>query len=168
VLAGRRPLTRRTALTSGAVGLLLVAGCDLDDADSAPRSGSSTDTPTPAADPDAALVDSALDEMRSLWALVDDLGDAYPRLARSMHQLRRMHTAHIEALDGELPSHPGGATVSTVPSQPISTVRRAETRLQRNLVDSAMAAQSGTLARLLASMSAAISQQLATLPKAAA
>ncbi len=43
-------------------------------------------------------------------------------------------------------------------------VRRAESTLQRHLTDAAVAAESGALAGLLASMAAAIAQHLAVLP----
>ena len=43
-------------------------------------------------------------------------------------------------------------------------LRTRELRAQRRLVDSSLAAASGALARLLASMSAGIAQQVATLP----
>jgi len=46
----------------------------------------------------------------------------------------------------------------------LALVRRREQRHQRLLVDGAVQAQSGRLARLLASMSAAVAQQLAVLP----
>ena len=57
--------------------------------------------------------------------------------------------------DGTLPTPLPGPASETA-------VRRNEKRLQALLVEAAVAAESGTLARLLASMSAAVAQQLAT------
>ncbi len=74
--------------------------------------------------------------------------------------LAQLHKTHIEALDGTPPtSSPGHASTSAV--------RRRERALQADLVEAAMAAESGALARLLASMSAAVSQQLVTFPRSA-
>jgi hypothetical protein len=140
VPAGRRPLSRRTTLALGVVGALVVAGCD-DDTD-APAS-----TPTPAEDPDGDLVDSVLEELRRAYRMT---------VAGGFPALTAMHAAHIAALAGTPPTPaPGHATAASV--------RRNEQRIQAFLVESAVAAESGTLARLLASMSAAVSQQLTTL-----
>ena len=43
-------------------------------------------------------------------------------------------------------------------------VRAAETTLQRQLTEAAVRAESGALAKVLASMAAAVAQQLAVLP----
>jgi hypothetical protein len=66
-----------------------------------------------------------------------------------------MHTAHLDALEAA-PPVPGTAA-------PLPQLLRSERQLQRFLVDAAMAAESGGLARLLASMSAAVSQHLVVL-----
>jgi hypothetical protein len=70
--------------------------------------------------------------------------------------LALLHRTHIEALDGDPATPPPAATT-------ISALRRTERRLQTQLVDASLAAESGGLARLLASMSAAVSQHLVAL-----
>jgi hypothetical protein len=140
VLAGPRPLPRRTALALG-VAAIAVAGCD--DGDSSDPAGVSTSTPE--ADPDVALVDSVLDELEGAERL------AY---AGGFNGLAALHRAHIAALDGEETMlAPGHATKDTV--------RRNEVRMQRVLARAAMTAESGALAQLFASMAAAGSQRLA-------
>ena len=140
--AGPR-LPRRAALALGAAGLMAVAGCD-DDADLPVPPPS----PTPDADADAdeRLVDEVLAEIVAVW-----------RLAGSRPALAAMHEAHIAALEGEIDVEPVRRRVD------VTTLRTREKRLQSTLVSAAMAADSGRLARLLASMSAAVSQQLVTL-----
>ncbi|MCW2772777.1 MAG: hypothetical protein JWN91_1103 [Nocardioides sp.] len=139
--AGRRLLSRRTTLALGVVGAagaLVVAGCD-DDTD-APAS-----TPTRAEDPDGDLVDSVLEELSGAYRMT---------VAGGFPALTAMHAAHIVALEGTPPPPaPGHATAAAV--------RRNEQRIQAFLVESAVGADSGALARLLASMSAAVAQQLA-------
>jgi hypothetical protein len=119
---------------------LVVAGCD-DDPDQPPA------TPAPAEDPDTDLVATVLEELAGAYRLT---------VAGGFPALTAMHAAHIEALDGTAPMPPAGRATA-------GAVRRNEQRIQALLVESAVAAESGTLARLLASMSAAASQQLTTL-----
>jgi hypothetical protein len=161
---------------SGAAGVGLVAGCDLggsgpDASTSAPSgsaAGSASESPsTSAGDPDAALVDEVLTELTAMVSLVGAVGSRVAGLAGPMRALRRMHLAHIAALDGStrIPAH---GRVPGSPAAALALVRRRETRLHSQLVDAAVEARSGVLARLLASMSAAVSQHLATLPRSAA
>ncbi|GAB3197266.1 hypothetical protein GCM10027062_08640 [Nocardioides hungaricus] len=131
--AGPR-LHRRTALALGAAGLAAVAGCD---------EGPESPVPTPAPSPDAdeALVDGVVAEIAAVW-----------RLTAGRPGLAAVHEAHAEALGGELTgARRRGDTAA---------LRGREEALRVRLVDAAMAADSGELARLLASMSAAVSQQL--------
>jgi hypothetical protein len=145
VPAGRRLLSRRTTLAVGAAaGVLVVAGCDSDTDEPA-------SAPTPTADPDGDLVDAVLEELGGAYRLA--VAGGFPKLTA-------LHRAHIEALDGTPPTAaPGHATADAV--------RRNEKRIRALLVESAVAAESGALARLLASMSAALAQHLTTLPGAA-
>lgn len=162
--ASQRLVARRTTLTLGIGGVLAVAGCDLGGADPAPGAPSTT----PPADPDAALVDDVLAELSSAADLADAVGSRFPRLTETMTALRRLHEAHIAALDGTPATDTGAVRVPATAPAALVTVRRREQRLQRRLVEAAVAAESGPLARLLASMSAAVSQQLADHPGGAA
>ena len=137
--AGPHLLARRTALTLGAVAIA-ASGCD--DGDRSDPAGASSSTPTP--DADAALVDAVLADLARAEALA--LGAGFADLAG-------LHRAHIEALDGPEPSSPAGRASR-------ESVRRAEQRLQKQLVHASVVAESGALAQLLASMSAAVSQRL--------
>jgi hypothetical protein len=66
-----------------------------------------------------------------------------------------MHAEHLAVL--EVRAEPADG-------QPVARdVRAAETTLQRQLADAAVRAESGALAKLLASMAAAVAQQLAVL-----
>ena len=136
--AGRRLLSRRTTLAVGVAGALVLAGCDDDPDDPAAA-------PMPAEDPDGDLVDAVLEELSNAYQLT--VSGGFPRLTA-------LHRAHIEALEGTPPTPaPGHATADAV--------RRNEKRIQALLVASAVSAESGALARLLASMSAAVAQRLA-------
>ncbi|GAA1153375.1 hypothetical protein [Nocardioides aquiterrae] len=131
-------LHRRSALALATAGAVAVTGCD----------DGSRPTPlaTPTTDPDVALVDRVLRQLALAQRVAEANGD---------QDLAALHRTHIEALDGTpatgtvpLKSAPGG-------------LAGAEKRLQKQLERAALAAASGALARLLASMSAAVSQRLA-------
>ena len=131
-------LPRRSAIALAAAGLVAVAGCD-DGSTPAPPA-------TPAADPDVALVDRVLRRLVAAERVAAAAGET---------GLVALHRAHIEALDGTPP------TGSTARKSAPGAVRAEEQRLQQHLESAALAAESGALARLLASMSAAVSQRLA-------
>ena len=143
-----RPTTRRTALVLGTVGAASLTACSLVEDQ---VSGSPAKV---AADPDADLVDEAVAQISTTAAV-----------AARVPELSALHAAHLAALEADPPS----ATAS--PSGPPTArtdIRRAERDLKDFLVDASLRAESGPLARLFASMSAAISQQLTVLPREAA
>ncbi len=163
----RRPpprTTRRTALAGALAGGVVLAGCDLgdlgsDDPDSAPAPSSGAE------DPDAGLVEDVVEEVATTLLLVETLRRRHDSLRRPLGGLARVHAAHLEVLgssrrSGRRPSRSSNA------AQALAALRAQELRHQRLLADRAVAAQSGRLARLLASMSAAVAQQLAVLPEA--
>ena len=125
-------LTRRTTLALGAAGLLSVAAC-----------GTAQEQEPLAASADETLDEEVVAQITAVAALTAGL----PRWSA-------MHAAHLQALDATAP-------VVTAAPATAAQVRAAERGLQRYLVDAALRAESGPLARLLASMSAAVSQQLA-------
>jgi hypothetical protein len=134
---------------------MLAAGCDLTDDSPPPRgegTGSSTGSgsQSAAADPDSALVDEVVAHLL-----------AAERLAAAGRQadLVALHRAHLDALEADQPA----------PRRPArrrsrAEVRRGELLLQRRLTRAALAAESGALARLLASMAAAVAQRVAAMP----
>jgi hypothetical protein len=160
VSAGPR-LARRTALTLGA-GVIVLTGCDDGDTPSGATADRSTDPDVDSdvdsdVDPDVALVGSVVYEVTRVRAIATTAGAA---------DLVALHDAHLEALDGA--TGPAGASPSPPSSPPASTAPgrardlwRHERALQARLVEAAVAARSGALAALLASMSAAQSQVLA-------
>lgn len=137
--AGPR-LARRTALAAAA-GLVVLSGCDDGDGTSDEQDGAPAETP----DPDAELVAAVLAELTRAQRVASSAGAT---------DLVALHGAHLEAL---------GGTPAPAPSRrrfDAADVAQRERRLKSHLVEAAVAAQSGALAALLASMSAAQSQVL--------
>jgi hypothetical protein len=166
-----RLLVRRRAALTGALGgiaaTVLAAGCDTgadlgeSDATTSPSTSPSV-AQEPEQTPDEALVDDVLEQ---LGAAVGVLAAArrFIRLRPNVAPLLRAHRAHAEVLEGELD---GVAPAPRPASLAAATeaIRVSETQLQSSLVDAAGRAESGALAKLLASMSASTTQHLALLP----
>lgn len=162
-----RTTRRRVLATSLAVGSVAVggAGCDL-------SAGSDEESPTPpttgpgtvaATDPspDQELLVDVADAIAATAAVVAGARRGRPELRRSLREAARLHRVHL----AELSADTTPAERVRVPGddgRALQEVRSAERRLQRRLADASVAAQSGPLAALLASMSAAVAQQLAT------
>jgi hypothetical protein len=167
-------LTRRTALGGALGSLAAVSACDVtqptDQSGAAPGASpagasdtrSGTPAATPTEDPDAALVDRVLAELGEVSALVSDAARFAP-LRASMRTLGELHAAHRDALAGGPVTGRSPAAFAGA-AQALRRVRAREQQTQRRLADWAVAAESGALARLLASMSAGVAQQLAVLP----
>lgn len=142
-VARRATLALPVGVAAGvAVGAVVVAGCD----DGSDGSGGAAPTPAPDPDPDVALVDGVLEELDRALRLASAAGAV---------DLVALHRTHIEALDGTPPAPGPRRRVDA------AAVRRRERRLQAHLIEAAVAAESGPLAGLLASMSAAVAQRLA-------
>jgi hypothetical protein len=166
-----RPLVRRRTALTGALGgiaaTVLAAGCDtgddLGENDAAPTpSASPSVAQEPEQTPDEALVDDMLARLGAAVAVLQAARRFKP-LRPSVAPLLHAHRAHAEVLEGDLANQPpaprpgdGGAA--------LEAVRLSESQLQIALVDAAGRAESGALAKLLASMSASTTQHLATLP----
>lgn len=153
-----RPVTatRRTALAV-AVGVtgLAVGGCTADSPDDPADPAGTT---APPVDADQVVVDDVLARLNSALAGVAAAGAASRPLARELAGLKRAHVAHLEALGG---SESGSAGATDAPTR--REVLKDEARLQRFLATASVSAESGTLATLLASMSASVAQHLALL-----
>jgi hypothetical protein len=154
--------SRRTTLGGALAGVVALAGCDL-------GSGDPASAPAPSADPDdpdAGLVEDVVDDVVATQLLVEALRRRHDTLRRPLGELVRVHDAHLEVL-GSSPPQPSGRRPARTSSagEALAVLRARELRHQRLLADRAVAAQSGRLARLLASMSAAVAQQLAVLPE---
>lgn len=179
----RCALSRRTALLGAVV--LGTAGCTpyslgedherAGDLEPAPPSG-------PRADPDVALAAAVLAAEQSLVDLVDATLEEHPRLAGVLASTRATHTAHIDLLADAAPDGPSasaapesslgpspapgprsGPRVPPDPEQALRAVARHEDELSLADKRSAFAAESGSFARVLASMAAAAAQQSAAL-----
>ena len=166
-----RPLVRRRTALTGALGgiaaTVLAAGCDTgDDLGENDATGSPSPSPSvaqePEQTPDEALVD---DVLAGLGAAVGVLQAArrFKQLRPTVAPVLHAHRSHAEVLEGDL----GGTDPASRPadlSAAVEAIRVSETQLQASLVDAAGRAESGALARLLASISASTTQHLATLP----
>ena len=104
-----------------------------------------------------------LAELGELSGLVA-AGSRYASLRTPLRALGELHAAHIEALDGERTVGDAPAVAFAGPADALRRVRAREQQGQRRLAGWAVAAESGALARLLASMSAGVAQHLVVLP----
>ncbi len=178
MLASRPPrTTRRRVLAVGvATGSVVLGGsaCDLvagtgEPGASGPETPPTTPPPTSSAtstadddDVDQRLAGRVADDISSTLAVVTAAGRGRRQLARRLRGLARTHRAHLEELPGG--DDPGRVQVRGDDGAALRRVRAAEKRLQRRLAEAAVAAESGPLAARLASMSAAVAQQLASEP----
>lgn len=173
------PRATRRALLAG-VGAAALAGplvaCDVP----GPAGRTSTDegadvSGDTSSDPDARHVRTALGESESLLAFVLAVGSAHPRLATTTTPLAECHRRHMEVLGSQTPTPEAGAPSPTpgadgrptplrVPRGAARALRQVLAREQAHaaaLGASALAAESGALARLMASMAAGVQMHLA-------
>jgi len=150
--------TRRTTV---ALPLIALAGCRWGPEDDAPEEVEQ------ARDADADLVKAAAEAITRVSLDVTGAAEDHLGIASALTPLSAMHLAHLQVLDVTVEV---GSIDTGEPDQPdsrsaLATIRSEEARLQTQLADLATSAVSGTLARALASMSAAIAQHLAVLPE---
>ena len=105
-----------------------------------------------------------MDDIVATSALVTALARRHDSLRRPLAALVGVHEAHLEVLGPREPTDARPARTRNA-ADALSVVVKREQRHQRLLADHALSARSGRLARLLASMSAAIAQQLVLLPE---
>lgn len=148
------PATRRTAIAGAA--LLGLSGCRWGPADSASPS-------EPEPDADAALITRAAGAIADVRRLVDLTRTGHLGLSGALVPLLTLHDSHL-ALLGADTAAAGHPTVPGRSAAALARVRARERQLQEQLAALALEAVSGTFARALASMSAAVAQQLAVLP----
>ena len=166
-----RPLVRRRTALTGALGgiaaTVLAAGCDTgDDLGESDSTGSPSPSPSvaqePEQTPDEALVDDVLARLGAAVAVLQ-AARRFKQLRPTVAPLLHAHRSHAEVLEGELEGEAPASRPADL-SAATEAVRSSETELQASLVDAAGRAESGALAKLLASMSASTTQHLATLP----
>jgi hypothetical protein len=147
--------TRRTALGAALAGAWLLTGCDALQDEPAPSPGAGPQD----ADPDQALLDLVTVEVGEMLGLVT-AARRRRSLAAPLADFATMHAAHLEVL-----GPPGGQTdrvrLAGSSGEVLARVLRRERESQRKLAGWSVDADSGQLARLLASMSAATAQRLA-------
>lgn len=154
--------SRRGALI-GTLAVLTTSGCDAltpaPPADTGPGNETSEPTTESSPDPDEALVAEVRDDLTDVSVLVASALKARPGLRTELAPFGTLHARHLRALDSHRPQDrrpvTGGAGAVR------TAVRAREARLEASLAAAALAAESGPLAALLASMSAAVAQQLA-------
>lgn len=162
--ADRGPVTRRTTLAL-AVGTLLAPGLSACGTDRPLRA--SGPAPEPAADPDTdadtGLLTAALDAIDEVVVLLTTVRRREASLRASLTPLVRLHEAHRALLTEAAPDqHPPKVSRARLPrrgSARAAVVER-EHALAAHLAEAAVAAESGTFARVLASMSAGIGQHV--------
>lgn len=179
--------SRRTVVTALALAPVAVAsGCTLsrtpttEPAD-APTGGGPTDkatkpTVTPTVvetNPDVALVVAARRTVVQLVAAYDATLRRHRRLRPTLATMLERHRRHADVLGGAVTDEPRGTTGSAPVPEPIQVPRRArlavaalrvaEQNAQRTHLRHTRAAQSGALARVLASMAASEAQHVTLL-----
>jgi hypothetical protein len=106
-------------------------------------------------------VDSTIEQLNAAFGVLVT-ARRFPALRRPLAPLVRAHRRHVEVLEGELEGWVAPTLADAAAA--LQAVRRSERRLQGELVVAAGQAESGALAKLLASMSASVTQFLVALP----
>jgi hypothetical protein len=146
-------------VTASGLATLALVGCT-SPGESAPGASSSSSTPATsapaAADPDRAALESAV---ALTTALQDLLARGGSRLDPA-GTLGALHARHLSVLDELSPPTASPSRGSAGPPPTMARLRRQEMNAQRQLALLAEQAESGPVARLLASMSAGIAAAL--------
>jgi hypothetical protein len=158
-----RPLTRRTTVGAALVAPLLVAACDIDPP--SPADGSADAAPPPPEDSE--LVTAVVAALVRARSVVEAATLSVPDLTPLLEPVATAHAAHLEVLEGAV----ADADVATPPpprvpadrAGALTAVRRSEQRLLREVRRGCVAAASGDLARVLASVAASTAQHGAAL-----
>jgi len=140
--------------------LAVAAGCDVDDLRApatASSTGPATTAPEPSEEADRALVDDVVAAIAGVRTQVAAATD--PALSTLTTSLVSLHDAHLGMLSSDGSSTPSASATPPAPPDR-AQVRRAESGLQGRLATAAGRAGNAELAQLLASMSAAVAQQV--------
>ncbi|GAA5128771.1 hypothetical protein GCM10023339_57080 [Alloalcanivorax gelatiniphagus] len=161
-----RPLTRRTAVAS--VGSALAAPAVLSACDIDPPRREGDRSPATAPPPeDSALVAAVVAELVRARSVLEAATLSVPGLTGRLGPTAEAHAAHLEVLVGAVPDSgvpaPAPPTIAPAEARALSAVRRSEQRLLREVREGCVAAASGDLARVLASIAASTAQHGAAL-----
>lgn len=136
--------------------------CDID-----PPVRDTDSAATPEPPEDSALVASVVAAVTDAAATLAAASEVSPAVATRLAPLAQAHAAHLERLLGAIPdAEVPTAEALGVPGRPpaaLAAVRRSEQALLRTLRESCVAAASGDLARVLASMAGSVSQHVGAL-----
>lgn len=146
---------------------LAVAACDIDPP---ARSDGSADSGPPPPE-DSELVTAVVGALVRARSVVEAATLAVPGLTPVLEPVATAHAAHLEVLAGAVPDAdvpaPAPPRIAADRTRALAAVRRSEQRLLREVRDACVAAASGDLARVLASVAASTAQHgaaLAALP----
>lgn len=162
-------VTRRSIIAIGVAGVagLAASGCTVDN----PVSRNPAPKAKAALAPDVAVATRALAEITAVRTAATRTLARFPATRSLLPRLVQMHEAHEVSLADAVPQ--GAANGSGAPAPravarqrdaALRNLRAREQRLHDTLDALALRAQSGDFARLLASMGAAVDQQLAVWP----
>ncbi|MDP3890794.1 hypothetical protein [Nocardioides sp.] len=174
----RRATLRGTLTALGATTALATASCE----DGLRRGGDTPpgatpgrqESPTPTApgrsdeEHDAGILDRAVASTLAAEALLAATVSTHPGLGGALAEVRAVHRAHHDLLAASLSQEPPPSPAPRVPGRSrraLAVVRRHENDHQQRLADLALEARSGPFARILASMAAAVGQQVSLLPR---
>lgn len=156
-------MSRRAAITATLAATAVLTGCDID-----PPTRGSADPTSPAPPPeDHELVLTTVARIAEGEALAEATASAFPELRSQLTALATAHAAHRTLLVGALPDDE--VTESLTPDVPrrarraLTRVRSFERQVLRQVETACVAAASGDLARVLASVAASTAQHLALL-----
>lgn len=164
--AAPRRLSRRTTVAAAA-GAFLTAGitaCTSDAADRGGGTGRRVATVDADEDPDTRLLAAALASIDEVVAVLTAVRRREPTLHPSLDPLLRLHAAHRDVLTEAAPQAPTPGTdrprVPRGSGPALAVVEQRERALATRLAAAAVGAESGTFARVLASMAAGVEQHL--------
>jgi hypothetical protein len=138
------------------VGAGLVSACGAVRSDEG-AGADDTDPTVPAVDADSDLVETVGDQITEALALSVATASSVRALRLLGQRLSALHRAHLRELNRPEDVEKGrvGGTAETARAR----LLRSEERLQQELVRAAVAAESGALAQVFASMAAAVAQE---------
>ena len=157
--------SRRAVLTGGTVAgaaLLTLSGCGATRTDDL-GGAVADDTSAPAVDADSDLVEAVGGQLTSALALAAATAASIPQLRSLGRRLAALHRAHLGELSqtDDVDKGTDKGTVKGTPETARARLLRSEEKLQQQLVRAALAAESGALAQVFASMAAAVAQERA-------
>jgi hypothetical protein len=154
-------LTRRTAVSAAGSALVaptVLAGCDIDPPSAGPDRTAATAPPPE----DSALVAAVVAELVRARSVIEAATLALPALTPRLQPTADAHAAHLDVLVGAVPDAdvpaPAPPTIAPAEDRALAAVHRSEQRLLREVRQACVAAASGDLARVLASIAASTAQ----------